>query len=394
MDGKRFLNWVKFTNLLSFGPEGMKLELQPLNVLIGANGSGKSNFIDAMRIIQAIPVDLSIPFSRGDTASEWVNKNINNDNKKFNIEFEKIGDYTHIENNDIDNLYFYYFAEIDVSKPRVKFNTEKYLYNYGLINLYNGESLGKIYNHDDDGLRSMMKKLLTEEDKIFNHTYYNSMKNILSVQEIRIYSDYDLGRYSKIRMPQNASLDPGDIFEGFENLSLVLNDLISKPEILNLIIEKMKIFYENIINVNTRTAFGTIQLYIQELGLSETIPATRLSDGTIRFLSLLAILLHPEPPPLICIEEPEVGMHPDILSTIAELLIDASKQTQIIITTHSDILLSAIGKTCPEAVVVCEKGQNGTRMTRPDPEQLSKWIEENSDLGSVWMSGLMGGTRW
>lgn len=74
----------------------------------------------------------------------------------------------------------------------------------------------------------------------------------------------------------------------------------------------------------------------------------------IRFLCLLAILRHPNPPPLICIEEPELGMHPDAMSVIAELLQDAATRTQIILTTHSDALISSL--TSPEMVFVCERG--------------------------------------
>ncbi len=61
---------------------------------------------------------------------------------------------------------------------------------------------------------------------------------------------------------------------------------------------------------------GTVQVFFQEG--RNTIPATRLSDGALRYLSLLTILLHPTPPPLVCIEEPELGLHPDILPTVAE----------------------------------------------------------------------------
>lgn len=59
MDGKRLIHSIKLTNLLSFGPDGMEIELQPLNVLIGANGSGKSNFIEAFRLLHALPEDAS-----------------------------------------------------------------------------------------------------------------------------------------------------------------------------------------------------------------------------------------------------------------------------------------------------------------------------------------------
>ena len=383
MDGKRFLNSVKFTNLLSFGPEGMELELQPLNVLIGPNGCGKSNFIDGMRILQSLFVDVSSPFSRGGNTSDWLWKG-HDSSPYFSLDLSMGG----------DNGIFKYHADItsDKLRPAFKFESVNFkdkLGNQAVISDSHNDQNAMSEFFNQEKITSELKKgsLFRDENAWFSNEL-NKIKNL------RIYSDYELGRYSKIRIPQNASLDPGDIFEGFSNLSLVINDLISKPDILNKIIEKMKIFYDDVVNVNTRTAFGTIQLYLQERSLSETIPATRLSDGTIRFLSMLSVLLHPEPPPLICFEEPEVGMHPDILSTIAELLIDASQRTQLIITTHSDILLSAIGRTCPEAVVVCEKNEKGTKMTRPDPEQLNKWIDENSDLGNVWLSGLIGGNRW
>ncbi|WP_394793740.1 AAA family ATPase [Armatimonas sp.] len=383
MDGKRFLNSVKFTNLLSFGPDGMELELHPLNILIGPNASGKSNFIDAMRILQMIFVDISSPFSKGGNTSDWLWKG-----DRYR-EFCSISLSMYGESGS-----FVYSVDIFADKPRPSFKFERInftdkLGNQAVISDSHSDqnSISNFYNFEKVSLELKNNSLFRNENAWF-------AKELNKLKDLRIYSDYELGRYSKIRIPQNASLDPGDIFEGFGNLSLVINDLVSRPDILSKIVEKMKIFYSDIVNVNTRTAFGTIQLYLQEKNVSETIPATRLSDGTIRFLSLIAVLLHPEPPPLICLEEPEIGMHPDILPAIAEMLIDASQRTQLIVTTHSDILLSAIGKTCPEAVVVCEKGTSGTNMTRPDPEQLSKWIEENSDLGNVWLSGLIGGNRW
>ena len=100
----------------------------------------------------------------------------------------------------------------------------------------------------------------------------------------------------------------------------------------------------------------------------------RLSDGTLRYLCLLAILCHPEPPPLICIEEPETGLHPDILPTIAELLIEASQRTQLIVTTHSDILVSALSDI-PEAVLVCEKDEDGTHFKRLNKDDLKEWLK-------------------
>jgi hypothetical protein len=72
---------------------------------------------------------------------------------------------------------------------------------------------------------------------------------------------------------------------------------------------------------------STVQVFLQESGRF-TVPATRLSDGMLRFLCLLAILCHPNPPSLVCIEEPELGLHPDILPSLADLLKEASGRCQ------------------------------------------------------------------
>jgi predicted ATPase len=85
-----------------------------------------------------------------------------------------------------------------------------------------------------------------------------------------------------------------------------------------------------------------VQFYLHESGLKTPVPATRLSDATMRFIAILALLLSPEPPPLLCIEEPEPGLHPDAVSLLCDLLVDVSTRTQLIVTTHSDVLVSGL----------------------------------------------------
>ncbi len=132
------------------------------------------------------------------------------------------------------------------------------------------------------------------------------------------------------------------------------------------------------------------QLFITEKDIPYS--SSRLSDGTLRYLVLLAILLDPDPPPLICIEEPELGLHPDLISNITKLLIEASSRTQLIITTHSELLIDGLSKT-PESVVVCEKINGETVLTRLEPERLKIWLDKYR-LGEVWLRGELGGVRW
>jgi len=112
----------------------------------------------------------------------------------------------------------------------------------------------------------------------------------------------------------------------------------------------------------------------------------------LRYLCLLAILCHPTPPPLVCIEEPELGLHPDILPKVAELLIDASHRMQLIVTTQSDILVDALTEV-PEAVLVCDKFEGSTTMKRLGKGDLAAWLEKYT-LGELWRMGEIGGKRW
>jgi predicted ATPase len=136
---------------------------------------------------------------------------------------------------------------------------------------------------------------------------------------------------------------------------------------------------------------GNVLLFLEETGGRE-IPASRLSDGTLRYLSLLAILLHPDPPPLVAIEEPELGLHADVMPHIADLLVRASSRSQLIVTTHSRLLVDALTDR-PSAVVVCAKENGESRFERLDKTALAAWLDKYS-LGNLWSMGELGGNRW
>ena len=90
---------------------------------------------------------------------------------------------------------------------------------------------------------------------------------------------------------------------------------------------------------------------------------------------MLAALLAPKSPPLLCMEEPELGLHPDALAIVVELLVEASERMQLVVTTHSDALVSALS-TDPDTVVACERQGAGTSLHRLDPERLAHWLKD------------------
>jgi predicted ATPase len=138
-----------------------------------------------------------------------------------------------------------------------------------------------------------------------------------------------------------------------------------------------------------RPSGSRLQFYLREAGLSSPISAARVSDGTLRFLAILAVLQAPTPPPLLCLEEPELGMHPDAISLLAELLVEASTRMQIVVTTHSDALLSALNDHV-DSVLVCENNGNGTTIEHLDADRLAFWLDKYK-LGEIWRLGEIGG---
>ena len=211
-------------------------------------------------------------------------------------------------------------------------------------------------------------------------------------ERMSFYRELDLRRDAPIRSGQKPDLPQNFPLEDASNLSLVLSDLLNQPPVKDRILVHMRDFYPSFREVAASVSGGTVQIFFHEKGLSHAVPATRLSDGSLRYLCLLAVLCHPAPPPVICIEEPELGMHPDVIPEVAKLLVEASLRSQIFVTTHSDILVDALTDV-PEAVIVCEKSDGATQLRRLDAEQLKPWLKQYR-LGELWTRGEIGGNRW
>ncbi len=134
---------------------------------------------------------------------------------------------------------------------------------------------------------------------------------------------------------------------------------------------------------------GQITLAWYEKNLTLPLYPNQLSEGTLRFLWLTTILLSPEPPPLILIDEPEVSLHPELLKILAALLQDASVRAQILAATHSSDLIRWLQ---PDEVVVIDKVDGKATFTwANDPTlNLSEWLKEYT-LSELWLMGNLGG---
>jgi predicted ATPase len=190
-----------------------------------------------------------------------------------------------------------------------------------------------------------------------------------------------------LRQPQPADLPVDALLPDARNLGLILNQLEhtdAGPE-FNRLLSRFLPRYQRF---STLIQGSTVQFYLHEQGLKIPVPATRLSDGTIRFMAMLALLLSPVLPPLICMEEPELGLHPDALALFANVMVEASARTQLIVTTHSDALVSALTEQA-DSILVCEY-LGGTKLHRVESAKLRYWLDRYR-LGEIWRIGEIGG---
>jgi predicted ATPase len=130
-----------------------------------------------------------------------------------------------------------------------------------------------------------------------------------------------------------------------------------------------------------------IQLEWRERNSDYPFLAHQLSDGTLRFICLAVLLLQPKPPSTILLDEPELGLHPYAIQLLAGLLQSASKRTQLIVATQSAALVSEFQ---PEDLLVLDRVDSTSRITRPTSDQLSAWMDEYS-LGEIWEKNIIGG---
>lgn len=390
MDGKRLIEKIKLRNILSFGDKGEEIELQPLNIIIGQNASGKSNLVDVIKLLSNVPLTRGISnfISKNGGINEWIWKG----KKTEEITEITVGTYYEVD----DDKAITYSLSLEERGQRIIIENEiiesdalnRVIKRKNLIKLKSKKSLLDNSSYEESILS--IKKFFDDENPDAR-LVANSL--IIMLLEPIFFVDLETNRNSEIRKPKLPDAPNDFLEEDGSNLALVLNDLEYRGDTKDKIVENLKNFNPRIKDYSIRILGGTVQLFIREEGLEKPISAMRLSDGTLRYLCLLAILCHPEPPPLICIEEPETGLHPDILPTIAELMKEASQRTQLIVTTHSDILVSAFSDM-PEAVLVCEKDEDGTHFKRLNEEELKIWMEEYTDLGEIWLRGGIGGTRF
>lgn len=412
----RLLHSLRVRNLLSFGPDTDELELQNLNVLVGLNASGKSNLIEVIRLLRALPTGLPAVIQAGGGIEHWLHKPWEKQSgrrKRSNsavASIEAVLGGAQLERGETLHRQCRYHLEIATGSTH-----QAEIRGEGLECLDEGcgkhSAATKVFERrgcneyvvrdppaSDQTERCTVKRRDSQREQSYFHHMQSSQKHPFvaalarHLEEIAIYSEWGIGRTSILREINSEGNAGGRLLEDLSNFVAVIDSVEQNAEVRDEVMREMKLSANWISEVTTPARGGGAEVLFQEG--QKMIPLARMSDGALRLYCLLAILCDPNPPPLICIEEPEIGIHTDVIPLLVRLMQRAAQRTQLVVTTHSDVLIDSLSSN-PSALVVFEQCWGQTEMTRLDLDEVLS-ISGEPDVGKglawFWHKGFLGGT--
>lgn len=401
---------IDIQNFYSFKNTTIKIHPET-NILIGINGSGKSNFLKVLRLLKesvgGVGLSKHIMENLGGFDNIFFKGELEKDatqsimikytfdaamltkygyGAKFKFTDDPIYQITITKSPSTDNFY--------VSEERCE-NNKGFIYllisnGNGVIHEKNESNKKAKLEKKYSGLNSqeLVLKTISDTQKEQYEALYIIKK---SVEDIVVYDYFDTTPKSAIRKPMLPTSDKRLSFDG-TNLPQIINTLkINDKSAYKKIVAMLQEVNPNFLDFDFNLIGGNIELMLSEDDLNSAIHVSNISDGTLRYLCLLAILYNPQGGKFICIDEPEVGMHPDMIFNITEAIKAASEHSTVVVSTHSENLLNYFKI---EHLSVFEKiSGNATAVRSYTEEQFSNWYE-NFSLGNMWKQGDFGGLRY
>ena len=342
-------------------------QLSPrLNILIGANGAGKSNFISYFRFLNAII------------------------NERMQLTTNKLGGADKIFYNGIKNtkhfssqVYFadngYFFDLTPGDSGRLLFEKEQIYFdgpNYGVSKskIGSGNEETKLTSFKGQGWEhKAVYSFITPALKSWIIYHFHDTSDTASVKQFceinnNIVLESDAGNLAAFlyRLRSEKPVHYKSILKATQRIAPFLKDFILRPNPLRK---------------------STIQFEWQGKESDQPFTASQLSDGTIRFICLATVLLQPEPPKTIIIDEPELGLHPYALSVLGSLLRSTSSRCQIILSTQS---VQLVNEFEPEDIVVVDRENGQSTFKKLSDQNLKEWLD-NYSMGELWEKNVFGG---
>ena len=353
-------------------------ELRPLNVLIGANGAGKSNFISLFRFLAALagnnfPVDMQkwggpeALLHFGSKKTPFIDLKIEFSVSEGVTGFYENGYRLTLEATEDNRLIF---SREELMARRTDCVVPK-VYSLG-----SGHDSARIRT-DRDSPSATVSRYVMEKLQTLRQYHFNDTGDTAMVKRIHAVND-------NLRLKPDAA-----------NLAAYLRKLKQTPqyghsyERIVETIRRVAPFFNDFLFREEDTDY--MQLEWTECSRPDTPwKAHVLSDGTLRFICLATLLLQPKDllPDTVLIDEPELGLHPFAINLLAEMLKEAAESKQVIVSTQSVELLNNFE---PDDVVVVQREGDASVFKRLDAEELADWLTEDYSLGELWKRNVLGG---
>lgn len=343
--------------------QDQEIELKPINILLGGNGVGKSNFISIFTLI----------------------RNIYNQNLQSYVKSKGGADtFLHFGKKTTNEI------NIDITFGSISSDTNRYIVklNESHDNLFINSTKTAFLSYTTWSHQWIEKNKLESELIQTNkgQAYYLNRW----LKEFDVYHFHDTGDKSPMKGSSNVN-DNRYLKNDGSNIASFLYFLKLKHnkhyQRIEKTIQSVAPFFDRFVlepsNLNTEL----IRLEWREKGAPDSyFNAYHLSDGTLRFICLATLLMQPEPPGTVIIDEPELGLHPVAINKLAALIRNVSKTTQVIISTQS---LNLIDNFDPEDIVVTERTEDGSIFNRLNSTDLEIWLKDYT-LGDLWGKNIIG----
>ncbi|ETR71215.1 MAG: SMC domain-containing protein [Candidatus Magnetoglobus multicellularis str. Araruama] len=342
-------------------------ELKKLNVLIGGNGAGKSNFIDFFRLLRSM-MDLSLPGLQNVNLQSFIKDGGGIHDFLFNG--PKVTKEIHIQL--LLNEFGYQFKLSPTADENVIIYDEK-TYHRNIDESWKyiggGYDTSKLLKDKDDN--SLIANHIYDSIQSCHIYHFNDSSKNASMRHFEVIEDYDYLRFDA------ANIAPF-LLRIREKNSSFYNDII---ETIRLVIP----FFDDFILKESKN--DKVKLNWKQKGSDYPMRPHLFSDGSMRFICLATALLQPDPPSTMIIDEPELGMHPYAIEILAELIDAASQKSQLIISTQSSNLVDYFE---PENIIVVFRDNGSTQLNRLHTAELIHWLDEYT-LGDLWRKNIISG---
>jgi len=362
------------------------IEMRPLMVLIGANGVGKSSVLDAVSLLSASAGGtmnkalnslggLADVCTRGQLKKMTLKAEMACRPHKplhYQLELEAKGQGYGIPLEVLSQ-------EREGSYPGPFKHIESHYDDVRYYRIEDKKLVRPDWNHNP------LETSLSQVPKMFKEP--EELRRTLS--SVTQYHVLDVGPRAPVKLPQQMKPAPLPGADGEDLVPFLYNLRESDRDRYDAIEDALRSAFPGFENLNfPSAAAGMLSLTWKEQHFRDPIYGHQLSEGTLRFLWLISLLQSPNLSTVTMIDEPEVSLHPELLSLLADLLREACKRTQLIVATHSDRLIRFLE---PKEVMVMDLAEDGCATAIwADTMDLEQWLKEYS-LDEAWRMGRMGG---